>query len=597
MAQPAPHRESSIQASPRGRGSLSAGAIALITLVSLSVFFFAAQRIVNRDSPLLFASMQLQIEITEFHLWLEEYAAGDRWMQPARMWERLDEADAIAARLDRQLIGPNLTADEIAADPSLAALRRVQRHLGDLRALGAWRIEAGEEGGIASQLDQQFDGVYTNAIQDARELALGLNHSVEHGRRSLSILGALLIGVLGLGAIVLFVMLRRHERQMARSMALNDQVSRYHRVMFEQNAAINLVVDRDTSRIVDANQAAARFYGASVDTLKTLSFADLFEGDGAGWQAGGDGDEPAAGRRAVHRTIDGRQRYVEIYANVARLRSDDLYFIVIFDITTRREIEVDLIDARDRAESASRAKSAFLAVVTHELRTPLNAILGFSEMIAAQDLGPNGDATYAEYGQFINESGQRLLGFVNAILDISRIESGGIEMAHEAVDVVAMAAEVTTGVKVIAEQSRIVVRLVAEPELPKVRCDPGLMRQALTNLVDNAIKFSPRDSEVSVACRRTDTGVTVQIVDHGRGIAEQDMETALMPFGQINPNRAYTGIGLGLPLAKTIVESSGGIFTMHSTPGIGTTISIILPAELLVDHAQRSETTHPALCR
>ena len=597
MAGAAAHRRPRAPTPPRGRGSVTAGAVALITLVSLSIFFFAAQQIVNRDSPLLFASMQLQIEINEFHLWLEEYTAGDRWMPPTRVWQHLDEADAITARLDRQLITPDLTRDEIGADPSLAALRRVRFQLGELRALAERRIAAGEAGGIASQLDQQFDAIYGSVMRDARELALGLNYSVGHGRRTLSVLGALLVGVLGVGSIFLLLMLRRHEHQMARSMALTDQVSRYHRVMFEQNAAINLVVDRDTNRIVDANQAAARFYGASVDTLKTLSFSDLFEGDSTDWKAGGDGDEPAAGRRAVHRTIDGRQRYVEIYANVARLRSEDLYFIVIFDITTRREIEVDLIDARDRAESASRAKSAFLAVVTHELRTPLNAILGFSEMIASQEPGPAGDTTYAEYGQFINDSGQRLLGFVNAILDISRIESGGIEVAHEAVDLIAIAADVTDGVKVIAEQSGIAVRLVAEPHLPCVRCDPTLMRQALTNLVDNAIKFSPRDSEVSVACRRTDTGITVQIIDHGRGIAAQDMETALMPFGQINPNRAYTGIGLGLPLAKTIIESSGGSFTIHSAPDIGTTISILLPAELLVDQPQRSGANHPALCR
>ena len=597
MAGPAAHRRPRAPAPPRGRGSVTAGAVALITLVSLSIFFFAAQRIVNRDSPLLFASMQLQIEINEFHLWLEEYTVGDRWMPPSRIWQHLDEADAITARLERQLITPDLTRDEIGADPGFAALRRVRFQLGELRALAARRIEAGAAGGVASQLDQQFDAIYGGVMRDARELALSLRHSVNQGRTTLSVLGALLVGVLGLGSIFLLLMLRRHERQMRRSMAFNDQVSRYHRVMFEQNAAINLVVDRDTNRIVDANQAAARFYGASVDTLKTLSFSDLFESDSADWQAGGDGDEPAAGRRAVHRTIDGRERYVEIYTNVARLRSEDLYFIVIFDITMRREIEVDLIDARDRAESASRAKSAFLAVVTHELRTPLNAILGFSEMIARREPGPEGDTTYAEYGQFINDSGQRLLGFVNAILDISRIESGGIEVAHEAVDVGAIAGDVTEGVKAIAEQSRVTVRLLADSDLPHVRCDPTLLRQALTNLIDNAIKFSPRDSNVSVACRRTDTGISVQVIDHGRGIAAQDMETALMPFGQINPNRAYSGIGLGLPLAKTIIESSGGSFTINSTPGIGTTVSILLPAELLVDQAQRSKANHPALCR
>lgn len=257
---------------------------------------------------------------------------------------------------------------------------------------------------------------------------------------------------------------------------------------------------------------------------------------------------------------------------------------VMFDITDRKMAEADLRAAKDQAESASRAKSDFLAIMSHELRTPLNAIIGFSEMLENEALGPIGNARYLDYAEDIRVSGKHLLSLINDILDLSKAEAGAMELNEEEVDLGAIVESCIVMVRPRTDQAQISVSVELAPDLPVVRADERKLRQAILNLLSNSVKYSSVGGEIRITAAATHDGLRLSIADTGIGIAAGDIPKALSLFGQIDSplNRRNTGTGLGLPLAKRIVEVHGGRFEMDSEFGKGTTVTLEMPAHRLV---------------
>lgn len=234
--------------------------------------------------------------------------------------------------------------------------------------------------------------------------------------------------------------------------------------------------------------------------------------------------------------------------------------------------------ARERAEAADRAKSAFLATMSHELRTPLNAVIGFSELIDREAFGPM-PPRYREYGALIVKSGRHLLKIINDILDLAKLQSGKTELLLEAVD---PAVSVHEAVKLLANRAAEKgVLLCCEPEagLPSIAADSTRLHQVLINLISNAIKFTPSGGRVTVHAWHIPAGVAIEVVDTGIGIAPEDLPKALEPFGQVENalTRTYEGTGLGLPLTKNLVELHGGTFEIASEAGRGTAVRITFP--------------------
>jgi signal transduction histidine kinase len=239
--------------------------------------------------------------------------------------------------------------------------------------------------------------------------------------------------------------------------------------------------------------------------------------------------------------------------------------------------------AKEGAEIANRAKSEFLANMSHELRTPLNAVIGFSEIIKVEMFGPVSER-YRAYANDIFNSGSHLLGLINEILDLSKLEAGQFELFEENVDLAEMIEACLHIVETQARKSKIRLSTALDPEVRLIRADDRRMRQILINLLSNAVKFTPEGGKVRVSSFLKNGGLAITVSDTGIGIAAEDMATVMTSFGQVESriSRKYEGSGLGLPLAKHLVESHGGIMTIESQVDVGTTVTIALPSDRIV---------------
>ena len=243
-------------------------------------------------------------------------------------------------------------------------------------------------------------------------------------------------------------------------------------------------------------------------------------------------------------------------------------------------------EARRRAEEANMAKSRFLATMSHELRTPLNAILGFSEVMKNEVFGVHASPTYREYSNDIHGSGQHLLGLINEILDLSRIEAGRYELNEEAVALAHVVEDCRHMMTLRAKAKGQTIREAIDPSLPRIWADERAIRQIVLNVVSNAVKFTPPAGEIVVKVGWTSSGGQyVSVRDTGPGIPEEEIPIVMSSFGRgsLAIKTAEQGSGLGLPIVKGLVDLHGGSFRLNSKPREGTEVIVTFPAERVMD--------------
>lgn len=374
-------------------------------------------------------------------------------------------------------------------------------------------------------------------------------------------LGGLLVG----GGLLL--------REMVRRISLQDEVRLLGltQTVFAHSAEAMLITGED-DRILAANPVFATLTGLDAAASVGRSPAEFLEMD----SVAAVGDGPSHWRL---RSSSGSSRAVTLTR--APLGSGTV-IMTLNDITERIDNERRLQDALRQAEFANRAKSEFLAAMSHELRTPLNAILGFSEIIRDELGGPVDPALCRDYVTDIYNSGSHLRDIINDLLDLARIEAGKHNLVPQPLDI---DAEIAICVRLVRERAahhRLTLTIVpcSCPKRVVLYADQRAVRQMMFNLLSNAIKFTPPGGDVTVSCDcDPDGSVRLAVSDSGIGIAPELHEVVFHAYERVPNNvvRKIEGSGLGLALVRTMMNQHGGSVTLVSTPGVGSTFTLVFP--------------------
>jgi cell cycle sensor histidine kinase DivJ len=374
------------------------------------------------------------------------------------------------------------------------------------------------------------------------------------------------------------------DRQRAADAAAAQGAAMYR---FLADNAMDLITRHSSDgRIRFASPATLTLLGRSPEELSGAAMQglvhpeDLDAVQSALMESSYNGRAGSAELRLRHR--DGHFVWAEIRCRPAQVGLGEPADIVAVtrDISERKNHEYALVEARDVALSASRAKTRFLANMSHELRTPLNAIIGFSELMTREMFGPL-SGRYQEYSRLIHESGAHLLDLINSVLDMSKIEAGKFELHEELFSLEDAAESAVRVLNIPAERAQVAVKLSVAPGARLVFADRRAVKQILVNLLSNGVKYTPPGGEVKVLARTPDAGLGVEILvsDNGTGISRQDLERLGKPFEQVEnaETRAKEGTGLGLALVKSLAQMHGGTAVIDSVLGEGTTVTVRLP--------------------
>lgn len=349
---------------------------------------------------------------------------------------------------------------------------------------------------------------------------------------------------------------------------------------------IGIIVTDHNRRIIKVNDSFVRAFGWERDELLGHDCIDIIA-EGERERAIANHDEflrsgiRSTGEMKIIRKDGGIANALYTSATLELSQRRRFQVTTVMDITARKQMEMSLRFAKDQADAANKAKSAFLANMSHELRTPLNAIIGFSEMVLTQMYGALGHPKYDEYLGDIHLSARHLLDIINEVLDMSKIEAGRIDLDEQDIDMAGLIESVVRIMDARIVSSGIKIYKDIQPDLPRLRADPRLIRQVMINLMTNAVKYSYPGGRITVTARVDENGeLAFTIADTGVGIPQDRIEEAMEPFGQIHDPRIsskYQGTGLGLPLAKAMVELHGGSLALESQEGKGTTVSATFP--------------------
>ena len=347
------------------------------------------------------------------------------------------------------------------------------------------------------------------------------------------------------------------------------------------------VFDPVTFKFIEVNHGARRNLGYSLEELRRMTPLDIKPN--LTLRAFEELIEPLQRRtlekityETIHVRADGSKYEVEVHLQLMNADGQPVFVAIIQDITQRKQAEQSILTSRDAALAANRTKSEFLANMSHELRTPLNSILGFSEAMRECILGPHSNPKYQDYAGSIHQSGSLLLGIINDILDVSKIESGNMELEEETVsveEIISSSIAITQG---RAVEKGLQLSVLSDPDLPQIYADDRRLKQILINLLTNSIKFTGSGGEVTITTSYSEgDGLHITVADTGIGIPLPQQPGIFQPFAKVESStaRAHEGVGLGLSIVKALIEQHDGTVSLKSTPGIGTSITIRLPEE------------------
>jgi signal transduction histidine kinase len=291
----------------------------------------------------------------------------------------------------------------------------------------------------------------------------------------------------------------------------------------------------------------------------------------------------SSGIETFHLALADR-RFIEI---MLQTTSDGNRIQTITDVTLREQALAAVEAAETSAQASDRLRSEFLSTMSHELRTPLHAVIGFAEALTTEMFGPLGNDNYREYAADIAESGHQLLGLINDIMDATKLEAHQLTLVEDTVDIGAAVRASVRATAVPPHKKSLKIVTQIQEDLPTVLADERRLKQALQKLLSNAVKFTPADGHITVdAALASDGRMALQITDSGIGIEHDQITRIFLPFTQVDGSlsRSRDGVGLGLAIAKGLIELHGGEIELESAPERGTVARLILPRQrILVD--------------
>ena len=352
-------------------------------------------------------------------------------------------------------------------------------------------------------------------------------------------------------------------------------------------ATDGVVLFDGAQRILSANSSAQALFGFEQADFSVMSLGDLFAPESKRAVAEyierlGRGGAAALMNQGME--VTGRARrggLIPLHMSIGQLEGGAKFCAVFRDITAWKRTEEDLINARRQAESASAAKSDFLAKISHEIRTPLNAIIGFSEVMMEERFGSIGNDRYRQYLRDIHSSGGHLISLLGELLDLSKIEAGKLELTFTGVNLNDLTQQCVAIMQQQANRERVIIRGSLAANLPQIVADARSVRQIVLNLLSNSIKFTGAGGQVIVSTAVTDAQeVVLRVRDTGDGMSEQELKAALEPFRQLATTSRWgsTGTGLGLPFTKALAEANHATFKIISAVHDGTLVEISFPA-------------------
>lgn len=380
--------------------------------------------------------------------------------------------------------------------------------------------------------------------------------------------------------------------------ALEESERRY-RAIFQESEQPMLLVDPDGARVVDANRAAARLYGRSVEDLRSMTIADLSAEeplDAVLEEVRKTLEEDQYVGSYRHRTASGDVLDVEVYATPITFEGKQFLFTIVVDVTDRKRAEreldryrasledeveertAQLEEAYQQLARANEAKDDFLRSMSHELRTPLNSVIGFSRLLEQELPGPLNDEQKIQV-RMIRDAGMHLLSLVDDVLDLSRIEDGRVSVNVTDIDLGELARQAVAAVRPLAEEKGLALEVAGDAEV-SCRTDPQLVRQIVWNLLGNAIKYTEQGF-VRVQVGSDGRTAWLAVADTGPGMTPEQIEHAFEAFTRFRPPGDSPGTGLGLAISKRLAELLGGRVTVQSALGEGSTFTL----ELLCTHA------------
>lgn len=340
----------------------------------------------------------------------------------------------------------------------------------------------------------------------------------------------------------------------------------------------------ENGRIVMVNPAYCRLVGIKREKLIGKTIADVYKTNRKSEILEKHIQKFTSGNIESHiqremTLIDGRKIWLDVSNTFIEMQGRKYLLGIFRDITEQKKLIDELIRAKEEAEEANRLKSGFISMMSHEIRTPLNVILGFTNVIKDIYFTKKEDEEAPKYFEAIDKAGKRLLNTITKILDISRIEAGEYELYPRELNLNEKVTNTIDQLKVLANEKNIKFDVSLDKPKPVIFCDEYCLDGILINLINNAIKFSNKDSRIEISTSVKDDKVIFKIRDYGIGMSEEYQKHLFQAFSQENVgySRPYEGTGLGLALTKKFVELLKGEIKFWSKKGEGTQFDVIFP--------------------